>query len=407
VLEIGLGVALFVAIVACLVTVVLVVRSRVVITGRVALIVNDERVSEAEVGTRLLGALADAGVHLPSACGGVGTCGQCLVRVLEGGGAILPIETVRITKRQILDGMRLACQVMVRQDTAVRVPEEIFGVKTWQCAVTSNRNVATFIKELVLHLPEGESMVFRAGAYIQVACPPYRTKFADIEIDAAFRNEWNRLDLWRYEARSTSPTTRAYSMANYPGEGDIIVLNVRIALPPPGSPDTVPPGVVSSYLFSLKPGDKVTIAGPYGHFFATESQAEMVFVGGGAGMAPMRSHIYDQLTRLKSKRKMTFWYGARGRRDLFYVEGFDRLQAEHENFQWFAALSEASPEDDWAGKTGFIHEVLYESHLKDHPAPEDCEYYLCGPPMMLTATRNMLDNLGVDPENIFFDEFGV
>ncbi len=405
--EIGLGAALFTAIIMCLVAVILVVRSRLVVTGRVAITVNDARETEAGVGTRLLAALADNGVHLPSACGGVGTCGQCRVRVTEGGGAVLPIETARITKREIDQGIRLACQVIVRQDMAVDVPEEIFGVETWQCAVRSNRNVTAFIKELVLDLPDGASLVFRAGAYVQITCPPYRAKFTDFDIDPECRDEWQRLDLWRYEGRSAHETTRAYSMANYPDEGNTIILNVRIALPPPGSSDTVPPGVVSSYLFNLKSGDSVTVSGPYGHFFAAETEAEMVFVGGGVGMAPMRSHIYDQLTRLRSNRKITFWYGARSKRDLFYVEDFDRLQAAHDNFRWFVGLSEPKPEDNWKGKTGFIHEVLCESYLKDHPAPEDCEYYLCGPPMMLKATRNMLDNLGVDPENIFFDEFGI
>lgn len=406
-LEIGLSVSLFMAIVASLVTVILLVRSRLVVAGQVDVNVNDERKIEVQVGTRLLAALADAGIHMPSACGGVGTCGQCRVCVTKGGGAALPIETARITKREIMDGMRLACQVPVKQDMAVRVPEEIFGVKTWRCTVASSRNVATFIRELVLHLPAGESMGFRAGAYVQVDCPPYQAHFADLDIDPEFRNEWDRLDLWRYEGNSSRPTTRAYSMANYSDEGDIIMLNVRIALPPPGLPKSVPPGVVSSYLFSLKPGDSVTVSGTYGHFFATNTKAEMVFVGGGAGMAPMRAHIYDQLKRLKSERKITFWYGARSKCEVFYIEEFDRLQVEYENFQWFVALSEPKPEDDWTGKVGFIHEVLYESYLKDHPAPEDCEYYLCGPPMMLEATRNMLDNLGVDPENIFFDEFGV
>ena len=406
-LEVGLGVSLFIIIVASLVTLILLVRSRLVVSGQVDIKVNDERSILTSAGTRLLAALADAGIYLPSACGGVGTCGQCRVRVVEGGGAALPIEATRITKREIRDGVRLACQVPVKQDMAVRVPDEIFGVKTWQCTVVSCRNVATFIRELVLQMPPGESLSFRAGAYIQIDCPPYRASFSEFDIDGVFRDEWDRLRLWRYEGRASQATTRAYSMANYPGERDVIMLNVRIALPPPGSPATVPPGVVSSFLFSLKAGDQVKVSGTYGHFFANDSKAEMIFVGGGAGMAPMRAHIYDQIKRLKSNRKITFWYGARSRREAFYVEQFDRLQKAHDNFQWFLALSEPKPDDGWDGKVGFIHEVLYADYLKDHPAPEDCEYYLCGPPLMLAATRGMLDSLGVDPENIFFDDFGI
>jgi Na+-transporting NADH:ubiquinone oxidoreductase subunit F len=405
-LEIGLVVALFTGIVLCLVLVILAVRSRLVATGEVELTVNDGKSVKARVGDKLLDALAEAGILLPSACGGVGTCGQCRLRVLEGGGAILPTEAAQMTRREAAEGTRLACQVAVKRDMAVRVPEEVFGVKEWTCRVRSNANVATLIKELVLELPPGETMDFRAGSYVQIACPAYQVDFSSFDIAPEFRDEWDRLDLWRHRAGTAAPTTRAYSMANYAGESDIVLLDVRIALPPPGAPETVPPGIVSSYIFNLKAGDEVAVSGPFGNFFATDSRAEMVFVGGGAGMAPMRSHILDQLKRLESGRKMTFWYGARSLRELFYLEEFDRLQAEHENFRWFTALSEPRPEDDWRGKTGFIHEVLYESYLKDHPAPEDCEYYLCGPPMMIKAVRNMLDNLGVDPDNVFFDDFG-
>lgn len=406
-IEIVLGVVLFTVIVTCLVGVVLVARGWLVGKGRVSITVNSEREVAAQAGTKLLDALTVAGINLPSACGGVGTCGQCRVRVTGGGGAPLPVETARFTRREISGGMRLACQLALREDTAVEVAEEIFGVRSWQCRVTSNRNVATFIKELTLALPEGEVLAFRAGAYIQITCPPYRAPFAELEIGRAFRAEWERLDLLRLEGQAAAPTTRAYSMANYPGEGNIVMLNIRVALPPPGAAPAVPPGVVSSYLFSLKPGDAVAVGGPYGHFFATESEAEMVFVGGGVGMAPMRAHIHDQLLRIATTRKITFWYGARSRRDLFYTEDFDRLAAAHDNFEWTVALSEPMPEDGWEGETGFIHEVLRDRYLENHAAPEDCEYYLCGPPVMLRALRNMLDSLGVDPDNIFFDEFGV
>lgn len=406
-LEIALGIGVFTALVLGLVALILAARSRLVVTGQVTVTVNETRRTETQAGTRLLAALAECGIYLPSACGGVGTCGQCQVEVEEGGGASLPIERARISKRDLDRGSRLACQVIVKQDMTVRVPEEIFGVETWHCQVRANRNVTPLIKELLLDLPEGVAPSFRAGGYVQITCPPYRAKYANFEIDPAYRDEWNRLDLWRYEGHCAQETARAYSLANYPDESGIILLNVRLALPPPGAADDVPPGVVSSYLFSLEPGDIITVSGPYGHFFASAGKTEMIFVGGGAGMAPMRAHIFDQLKRLGTARKISFWYGARSKRDLFYVEDFDRLQAEHENFRWFIGLSEPHPEDDWTGPTGFIHDLLFEAYLKDHPAPETCEYYLCGPPMMLKATRMMLDNLGVDPENIFFDEFGV
>ena len=405
-LEIGLGVALFTGIVLCLVLVILAVRSRLVATGEVDITVNDEKTLRTKTGHKLLGALAQAGIYLPSACGGVGTCGQCRLQVLQGGGAMLPTEAALFTKREAAEGMRLACQTTVKQDMAVRVPEEVFGVRQWKCTVRSNANVATLIKQLVLELPPGQTIDFRAGSYVQISCPAYQANFADFDIEPEYRAEWDRFDWWRLQAKTTVPTTRAYSMANHPDENDVITLVVRIAIPPPGAPESVPPGIVSSYIFSLKAGDNIELSGPYGHFFATETDSEMVFVGGGAGMAPMRSHIFAQLEHLKSKRKITFWYGARSRQDLFYAGDFDRLQAEHDNFQWFVALSEPRPEDHWPGKTGFIHEVLYESYLKDHPAPEDCEYYLCGPPVMVKAVRNMLDNLGVDPDNVFFDEYG-
>ncbi|HSS63779.1 MAG TPA: NADH:ubiquinone reductase (Na(+)-transporting) subunit F [Gammaproteobacteria bacterium] len=405
-MEIVLGVLLFTAIVIALVFVILGARSRLVATGNVDIVINDEKTIKAPVGSKLLGALANANLFVASACGGGGTCAQCRVRVFEGGGAILPTETNHINKREAAQGDRLSCQVTVKQPMRIRVPEEVFGVRKWECAVRSNHNVATFIKELVLELPEGEEVPFRAGGYIQIECPPHHVKFSDFDIEERFRGDWDRFNLWKYESRVKEPVLRAYSMANYPLENDIIMLNVRIATPPPGAPPEIPPGAMSSYIFGLKPGDKTIISGPFGEFFARETGNEMVFVGGGAGMAPMRSHIFDQLERLKSRRKMTFWYGARSKREMFYVDDFDNLAAAHDNFEWHVALSDPLPEDNWTGYTGFIHNVLYESYLKDHPAPEDCEYYMCGPPMMNAAVINMLEDLGVERENILLDDFG-
>ncbi|MCK4868586.1 MAG: NADH:ubiquinone reductase (Na(+)-transporting) subunit F, partial [Alphaproteobacteria bacterium] len=314
-LEIGLGVVFFTAIILVLVLVILFARSKLVATGEVDVVINESRTIRTRVGGKLLDVLADADILVPSACGGMGTCGQCRVQVVEGGGAVLPTEKMHLTRCEIAQGERLACQMTVRQEISVRVPDEAFGVTQWQCTVRSNENIATLIKELVLELPRGEIIDFRAGGYIQITCPPYRTRFADLEIGAEYSGEWDRLNLWRYEAGADRPTTRAYSMASYPEENDIIMLDVRVAIPPPGAPDSVPPGIVSSYMFGLKPGDKVAVSGPYGQFFATDTDNEMIFVGGGVGMAPMRSHIFDQLKRLKSKRKITFWFGARNSRE--------------------------------------------------------------------------------------------
>jgi Na+-transporting NADH:ubiquinone oxidoreductase subunit F len=353
-----------------------------------------------------MNALADAGIFVPSACGGGGTCGQCTVRVLEGGGAILPTETSLISKREAKDHCRLSCQVAVKQDMKITMPDEIFGIRKIECTVVSNRNVASFIKELVLELPEGEELDFRAGGYIQIECPPHHLKFSDFDIDEEFRDEWDRYNLWGYESHVKKEESRAYSMASFPLEKTTVKLNVRIATPPPGSDESIPPGIMSSYIFNLKPGDKAVISGPYGEFFARKTDNEMVFIGGGAGMAPMRSHIFDQLIRLKSDRKMSFWYGARSLREMFYVSEFDKLDEENDNFAWHIGLSEPLPEDNWTGYTGFIHNVLYEHYLKDHPAPEDCEYYLCGPPMMNSAVIKMLEDLGVDHDHILLDDFG-
>ena len=404
--QIALGVGLFTAIVLALVFVILAARSRLVASGEVPILVNGERELASRVGVKLLGALGESGLFVSSACGGGGTCGQCRVKVLEGGGSILPTEQSHITKREAREGTRLACQITVKQALKIEVPREVFGVRRFDCIVRSNHNVATFIKELVLELPPGEKLDFRAGGYVQIECPPHTVKYADFHVEERLRAEWDRYRLWRYVSSCQEPVSRAYSMASYPLESGIIMLNIRVATPPPGADDSVPPGVMSSYVFSLKPGDKLTVSGPFGEFFAKESQAEMVFVGGGAGMAPMRSHIFDQLRRLHSNRKITYWYGARSKREMFYVEDFDRLAAEHDNFEWHVALSDPQPEDEWTGYRGFIHKVLHDEYLAKHPAPEECEYYLCGPPMMTTAVIGMLESLGVERENILLDDFG-
>ena len=404
--EIALGVFVFTAIVLSLVGVILGARRKLVAQGEVDIVINEQRTVHAAVGNKLLGALSDAELYVSSACGGGGTCGQCRVRILEGGGSLLPTEATHITKREARQGARLACQVTVKQPMKVEVPREVFGVRKWRCKVRSNHNVATFIKEFVLDLPEGETLDFRAGGYIQIECPPHKLRFRDFDIDERFRDDWDRYNLWRYESDVKESVTRAYSMANFPLENDIIMLNVRIATPPPSAPESVPPGVMSSYIFARKPGDEVTVSGPFGEFFAKDTEAEMVFVGGGAGMAPMRSHIFDQLVRLKSQRKITFWYGARSKREIFYQQDFDKLQDEHENFDWHVALSDPLPEDEWTGYTGFIHQVLYDEYLKDHKAPEMCEFYLCGPPLMTNAVIGMLEDLGVERENILLDDFG-
>jgi len=405
-MEIILGIILFTIVIMALVLLILSARTKLVSTGDVTISINDEKKINIPAGGKLLGALADSNLFVSSACGGGGTCGQCKVKVFEGGGSILPTEESHITKREAASGERLSCQVAVKQDMKIQVPEEVFGVKKWACTVRSNDNVATFIKELVLELPSGENVNFKAGGFIQIECPPHTSKYKTFTIDEEYREDWDRFDLWRYTSKVDHDVIRAYSMANYPEEQGIIKLNVRIASPPPGGDENIAPGQMSSYIFNLKPGDKVTISGPFGEFFAKETDKEMVFIGGGAGMAPMRSHIFDQLRRLKSPRKISFWYGARSVREMFYVEDFDTLQAENENFKWHVALSNPTEEDDWTGHTGFIHNVLQDNYLKDHPAPEDCEFYMCGPPMMNSAVVGMLEDLGVEPDNIFLDDFG-
>ncbi|MFY8274192.1 NADH:ubiquinone reductase (Na(+)-transporting) subunit F [Pseudoalteromonas sp. SSDWG2] len=406
-LEVYLGVGVFVAIVVLLVLVIIAAKSKLVPTGDVTIGINGdpEKAITTSPGSKLLGALADAGIFVSSACGGGGSCGQCRVDVKSGGGDILPTELDHISKGEAREGCRLACQVAVKGDMEIELEESIFGIKKWECTVISNDNKATFIKELKLAIPEGEVVPFRAGGYIQIEAPAHHVKYADFDIPEEYRADWDRFGFFNLESKVDEETIRAYSMANYPEEFGIIMLNVRIATPPPNNL-SLPCGKMSSYIWSLKEGDKVTISGPFGEFFAKDTDAEMVFVGGGAGMAPMRSHIFDQLKRLNSKRKMSFWYGARSKREMFYVEDFDGLASENDNFVWHVALSDPQPEDNWEGYTGFIHNVLYDNYLKDHEAPEDCEFYMCGPPMMNAAVINMLKDLGVEDENILLDDFG-
>ena len=402
------GVAMFTVIIMGLVVVILAARSKLVSTGKVNININDnpDNTISVEAGGKLLQTLAGEGIFLSSACGGGGSCGQCRCKVIDGGGDILPTEEGHFTQGEIRDHMRLACQVAVKQDMKIEIDPEFFDVKKWECTVVSNDNVATFIKELTLKIPEGEVVPFRAGGYVQLEAPPHEVHYKDFDIAPEYHEDWDKFNLWRYVSKVDEPVIRAYSMANYPEEKGIIKFNIRIASPPPRGPEGIPPGKMSSYVFSLKPGDKITVSGPYGEFFAKDTKNEMVFIGGGAGMAPMRSHIFDQLKRLHSKRKMSFWYGARSKREIFYQEDFDQLQAENDNFVWHVALSDALPEDNWTGYTGFIHNVLYENYLKNHEAPEDCEYYMCGPPVMNAAVIKMLKDLGVEDENILLDDFG-
>jgi len=405
-IQILLGVVMFTVIVIALVAVILVARSKLVASGDVTILINDDpdKAITVPAGGKLLNTLADNGIYLSSACGGGGTCAQCKCVVEAGGGDILPTEASHFTKGEAREGWRLSCQVAVKQDMKIEVEPEFFGVKRWECTVEANPNVATFIKELTLRLPDGEDVDFRAGGYVQLEAPVHHVKYSDFDIEEEYRGDWERFDFFKYESIVDEPIIRAYSMANYPEEKGIVKFNIRVATPPPGT--DLPPGQMSSYVFSLKPGDKIAVFGPFGEFFAKDTDAEMVFVGGGAGMAPMRSHIFDQLKRLNSKRKISFWYGARSLREVFYDDEYDLLSSENENFDWHLALSDPQPEDNWDGLTGFIHNVLYEQYLKDHPAPEDCEYYMRGPPMMNAAVIKLLEDMGVEPENILLDDFG-
>lgn len=400
-----LGIMLFTLIVLSLVTIIIFARSKLVSSGEVNISINGEKNIKVPAGGKLLQALAGEKLFVPSACGGGGTCAQCKVKVHSGGGSILPTEEGHISKRDASCGDRLSCQVAVKQDMEIEVPEEVFGVRKWECKVLSNDNVATFIKELIIELPKGEDVNFKAGGYIQIEAPSYKLSYKDFDIGKEYHEDWDRFKIWDVTSEVNEPIERAYSMANYPEEKGIVMLNVRIATPPPGS-SGIPAGKMSSYIFNLKKGDAVTISGPFGEFFARETKKEMIFIGGGAGMAPMRSLIFDQFRRIKSDRKASFWYGARSKKEMFYVDDFDQIQKDNENFSWHVALSDSPPEDKWKGHKGFIHNILFEQYLKDHPAPEDCEYYLCGPPIMNQSVVNMLIDLGVDREDILLDDFG-
>ncbi len=416
-----LAVVVFSLVILALSFMLIAAKKRLIPQGKVKIIINgrEDEPLEVQPGTSLLAALADHNIFLPSACGGGGTCAMCKCQVDEGGGEVLPTELNHLTRRDVAEHVRLACQVKVRQDMRIRIPEEIFGIKKWECTVKSNYNVATFIKEFVLALPEGEHLNFEPGGYIQVDVPPITVDFKNIDITAhpkyhkdpkTFQEEWDKYDMWSLKMVNEEPQFRAYSMANHPAEGDIVMLNVRIATPPWDRKNNkwmpVNPGVCSSYIFNCKPGDKVTISGPYGEFFIKPTHREMVYIGGGAGMAPLRSHIFHLFHTLKTTRKVSYWYGGRSLRELFYTEDFRAIEEEFPNFSYHIALSEPRPEDNWDGPVGFIHQVVYEQYLKNHPEPEEIEYYLCGPPLMLQAVLKMLDELGVPEENIAFDDFG-
>ncbi len=401
------GVAMFTIMVMSLVLVILFARSRLVSDGDVTIEINDdpERAITVPAGGKLLNTLADQGIFLSSACGGGGTCAQCKCQVVDGGGSMLPTEEGHFTRGEAREHWRLSCQVSVKQDMKIQVDPEFFGVKRWETTVLSNDNMATFIKELVLEIPKGESVDFRAGGYVQLEAPAHTVDYRDFDIPEEYRGDWDKFKIFDNVSTVKEPIVRAYSMANYPEEKGVIKFNIRVASPPPGSTG-IPPGQMSSWIFGLKPGDKVEVFGPFGEFFAKKTDAEMIFIGGGAGMAPLRSHIFDQLKRLSSKRKISYWYGARSLREMFYVEDFDKLAEECDNFEWHVALSDPMPEDNWEGYTGFIHQVVLDNYLKDHPSPEDCEFYMCGPPMMNKAVVGMLEELGVEKENIMLDEFG-
>ena len=406
--DLYLGIAAFTLIVSFLVAFVMFARSRLIPSGNVNIEINGDpsKTITVPTGDKLLSTLASQNIYLASACGGGGTCSECKCQVVDGGGSILPTETSHFNYKQQNDNWRLSCQVPVKRDMKIQIPEEVFGVEEWECEVVSNDNVATFIKELVLKLPKGKKVKFKAGGYVQLEAPAFEAvDYKDFNIAEEYHDDWNRFKIWDNVASNSEPIIRAYSMANFPLEEGVLKFNVRVASPPPGT--DFPPGIMSSYVFNLKPGDKVKVFGPFGEFFARETDNEMVFIGGGAGMAPMRSHIFDQLLRINTNRKISFWYGARSMKEIFYQEEFEKLARDNENFSFHIALSDALPEDNWDGLTGFIHQVTEDEYLSKHPAPEDCEFYLCGPPMMNSSCIKMLSDLGVEEENIMLDDFGI
>ncbi|MCK9625611.1 MAG: NADH:ubiquinone reductase (Na(+)-transporting) subunit F [Bacteroidales bacterium] len=405
-----IAVAVFFVIIIILVSLLLFAKARLVSSGNVKININNgEKELEVSAGSSLLATLAEQKIYLPSACGGGGTCGMCKCQVLSGAGEILPTEVGFFSRKQQQNNWRLGCQVKVKENIEILIPDSILGIKKYECEVISNHNVATFIKEFVVKLPEGEHLNFRSGGYIQIDIPKCEVDYKDMNIEEEYREDWDKMKLWDLHMKNPEPTYRAYSMANHPAEGNIIMLNIRIATPPfdraKGGFMNVNPGISSSYIYSRKPGDKVTISGPYGEFFIKDTQNEIIFIGGGAGMAPMRSHIFHLFKTEKTKRKVTFYYGARSLREIFYEEDFREIEKEFPNFKFVIALSDALPSDNWTGPTGFIHQVLYDTYLKNHEFPEDIEYYLCGPPMMTSSAITMLDNLGVPQENIMFDNF--
>ena len=404
------SVGIFLVVTLLLVIVLLVAKSKLVPSGNVKLTINGEKEAEVPIGGTLLSTLQGENIYLSSACGGSGSCGQCRCRVVEGGGEILPTETGFFSRKEQKEHWRLACQTKVKEDMQVIVPESVFGVKEWECEVVSNRNVSTFIKEFVVKLPEGEVMNFQSGSYAQITIPPYDIKYADYDIDEKFRGDWDHFDMWSLTCKNDTETIRAYSMANYPAEGNIITLNVRIATPPMDRAThkwlPVSPGISSSYIFSLKPGDKVRMSGTYGDFHIQDTDAEMLYIGGGAGMAPLRAQILHLFRTLHTGRKVSYWYGARSKKEIFYEEDFREIEKQFPNFSFHIALSDPQPEDNWTGYVGFIHQVIYDNYLKDHDAPEDIEYYMCGPGPMANAVKKMLEDLGVERSQLFFDDFG-
>lgn len=405
-IELGLSVVAFSGIILVLVAILMVARQQLVPQGEVTVTINGEKRLSVKPGSSLLSTLSAEKIFIPSACGGGGTCAQCKCQVLDGGGDVLPTEMGHLTLKERKDNWRLGCQVRVKEDMQIHVPEEIFGVQKFECTVTSNENVATFIKELVLSLDDGKILDFEAGGYIQIDIPTYKIPYTEFEIEEEYKGDWDKFNLWRYTGvNDETDVYRAYSMANHPAEGNRVMLNVRIASPPPRMPD-VPPGIASSWIFNLKPGDKCTVSGPYGEFFIQETEREMVYIGGGAGMAPLRAHLFHLFHTLKTGRKVSYWYGARSLREMFYWNDFLEIEKLFPNFKFHLALSNPLKEDEWEGPTGFIHQVLHDNYLNDHDAPEDNEYYMCGPPLMVQAVMRMLDDLGVSPDDIHFDDFG-